>query len=80
MMIPRSTRLATSRAFCKARRATSSGSGDGDFRRLVEIVASRGVRVEVVAFGQSTAADLRAVADRYIDIAAYVPEFSVGPK
>ena len=51
-------------------------SGDGDFRRLVEIVASRGVRVEVVAFGQSTAADLRAVADRYIDIAAYVPEFS----
>ena len=55
-------------------------SGDGDFRRLVEIVASRGVRVEVVAFGQSTAADLRAVADRYIDIAAYVPEFSASPK
>lgn len=55
-------------------------SGDGDFRRLVEIVASRGVRVEVVAFGQSTAADLRAVADRYIDIAAYVPEFSASSR
>ena len=55
-------------------------SGDGDFRRLVEIVASRGVRVEVVAFGQSTANDLRAVADRYIDIAAYVPEFSTTKK
>ena len=55
-------------------------SGDGDFRRLVEIVASRGVRVEVVAFGQSTAAELRAVADRYVDIAAYVPQLSVGKK
>ena len=53
-------------------------SGDGDFRRLVEIVGSRGVRVEVLAFGQSTATDLRAVADRYIDIAAYVPELSAG--
>ena len=55
-------------------------SGDGDFRRLVEIVASRGVRVEVVAFGQSTAAELRAVADRYVDIAVYVPQLSVDKK
>ena len=52
-------------------------SGDGDFRRLVEIVGSHGVRVEVVAFGHSTSMDLRQVADRYVDIAAYVPEFSV---
>ena len=51
-------------------------SGDGDFRRLVEIVGSRGVRIEVMAFGQSTSQDLRQVADRYIDIAAYVPELS----
>lgn len=51
-------------------------SGDGDFRRLVEIVGSRGVRVEVMAFGQSTSQDLRVVADRYIDIAAYIPELS----
>jgi uncharacterized LabA/DUF88 family protein len=43
-------------------------SGDGDFRRLVELVQSKGVRVEVVAFGQSTAAELRAVADEYIDL------------
>ena len=49
-------------------------SGDGDFRRLVEIVGSRGVRVEVIAFGHSTSGDLRGVADRYIDIAAYVPD------
>ena len=51
-------------------------SGDGDFRRLVEIVGSRGVRIEVMAFGQSTSQDLRQVADRYIDIAGYVPELS----
>ena len=51
-------------------------SGDGDFRRLVEIVGSRGVRVEVVAFGQSTSTELREVSDRYVDMAAYVPEFS----
>ena len=49
-------------------------SGDGDFRRLVEIVGSHGVRVEVMAFGASTSKDIREVADRYIDIAAYVPE------
>ena len=45
-------------------------SGDGDFRRLVELVASKGVRVEVVAFAESTSADLRAVADEYVDIGA----------
>ncbi len=51
-------------------------SGDGDFRRLVEIVASKGVRVEVVAFGGSTAAELRAVADSYIDIKDHLSELS----
>lgn len=49
-------------------------SGDGDFRRLVEIVGARGVRVEVMAFGRSTSRDLIEVADRYIDIASYVSE------
>jgi uncharacterized LabA/DUF88 family protein len=49
-------------------------SGDGDFRRLVELVASKGVRVEVVAFGQSTAAELRAVADEYIDLNEHLVE------
>ncbi|MEX0786886.1 MAG: NYN domain-containing protein [Dehalococcoidia bacterium] len=52
-------------------------SGDGDFRRLVELVESKGVRVEVVAFGQSTAAELRAVADRYIDLSEHVKELRV---
>jgi uncharacterized LabA/DUF88 family protein len=49
-------------------------SGDGDFRRLVELVESKGVRVEVVAFGPSTAAELRAVADEYIDLNDHLAE------
>ena len=49
-------------------------SGDGDFRRMVELVASKGVRVEVVAFGQSMAAELRAVADEYIDFSDHLAE------
>jgi uncharacterized LabA/DUF88 family protein len=49
-------------------------SGDGDFRRLVELVASKGVRVEVVAFAEATSAELRAVADEYVDLGAYLPE------
>jgi uncharacterized LabA/DUF88 family protein len=43
-------------------------SGDGDFQRLVEVVQAKGVRVEVVAVGGSTAANLRNAADRFIDI------------
>ena len=52
-------------------------SGDGDFRRLVELVASKGVRVEVIAFSQSTAQELRAVADQYIDLNDYLAELKV---
>ncbi len=47
-------------------------SGDGDFGRLVELVMSKGVRVEVVAFGHSCAAELRATADRFIELSDYV--------
>ncbi|HEY7269305.1 MAG TPA: NYN domain-containing protein [Dehalococcoidia bacterium] len=43
-------------------------SGDSDFKRVIELVESKGVRVEVCAFAQSTAAELRAVADQYIDL------------
>jgi uncharacterized LabA/DUF88 family protein len=49
-------------------------SGDGDFRRLVELVASKGVRVEVVAFQQSMASELRAVADESIDIDDHIKD------
>jgi uncharacterized LabA/DUF88 family protein len=50
-------------------------SGDGDFRRVVELVASRGVRVEVVAFSETAAMELKSVADLYIDLADHVAEF-----
>ncbi|WP_322796156.1 NYN domain-containing protein [Tepidiforma sp.] len=43
-------------------------SGDGDFQRLVEVIQSKGVRVEVVSVGSSTASNLRQAADRFIDI------------
>ena len=43
-------------------------SGDGDFQRLVEVVQSKGVRVEVVAVGNSAAGNLRNAADYFIDL------------
>lgn len=43
-------------------------SGDGDFRRVCELIESKGVRVEVVAFSQSCAKELREVADLYTDL------------
>ncbi len=43
-------------------------SGDGDFKRVIELVESKGVRVEVCAFASSTAMELRSVADSYIDL------------
>ena len=53
-------------------------SGDGDFRRVVELVASRGVRVEVAAFSETAAMELKSVADLYIDLADHVSEFKTG--
>jgi uncharacterized LabA/DUF88 family protein len=52
-------------------------SGDGDFRRMVELVQSKGVRVEVLAFGSSTAGELRAVCDDYIDFSQHLNELCV---
>jgi uncharacterized LabA/DUF88 family protein len=52
-------------------------SGDGDFRRVVELVASRGVRVEVVAFSETAAMELKAVADLYVDIGQHMDDFKV---
>ena len=49
-------------------------SGDGDFQRLVEVVQGKGVRVEVVAVGSSTAANLRNAADHYIDLQSVLPK------
>jgi len=49
-------------------------SGDGDFQRLVEVLQERGVRVEVVAVGSSTASNLKRAADEFIDLGARVRE------
>lgn len=49
-------------------------SGDGDFSRLVEIIAGKGVRVEVVAFSGSTSSELRATCDEYIDLGTRLRE------
>lgn len=49
-------------------------SGDGDFEPLVVAAQNRGVRVEVVAVGSSTAGNLRAAADRYIDLQSVLSE------
>lgn len=52
-------------------------SGDSDFKRVLELVESKGVRVEVAAFAASTAAELRAVADEYIDLGSILSQISV---
>jgi len=43
-------------------------SGDGDFVPLVEYLKNQGKRVEVMAFGRSTASKLRASSDQFLDI------------
>ena len=43
-------------------------SGDGDFLQLVEYLKNQGKRVEVIAFGRTTSARLKEVADEFIDL------------
>ncbi|OGZ63712.1 MAG: hypothetical protein A3A98_00265 [Candidatus Staskawiczbacteria bacterium RIFCSPLOWO2_01_FULL_40_39] len=43
-------------------------SGDGDFISLVEYLKNQGRRVEVMAFGRSTSAKLKEIADEFIDM------------
>ncbi len=47
-------------------------SGDGDFQRLVEVIQSKGVRVEVIAVGTSAAGSLRNAADSFTDLQAII--------
>lgn len=55
-------------------------SGDGDFRRLVEAVQARGVRVTVVSTTRAQppqiADELRRQADAFIDLADVIAQFS----
>jgi uncharacterized LabA/DUF88 family protein len=50
-------------------------TGDGDFSRLVSHLRHEGVRVEVMAFESSTADELRAVADTFIDLGDRIETF-----
>ena len=43
-------------------------TGDGDFSRLCSHLRHEGVRVEVMAFGQSTAEELREATDAFVDL------------
>ncbi len=55
-------------------------SGDGDFRRLVEAVQRRGLRVSVVSTIKSAppmvADELRRQADEFLELAEIAPEFT----
>ncbi|MBI2053975.1 MAG: NYN domain-containing protein [Candidatus Staskawiczbacteria bacterium] len=50
-------------------------SGDGDFIALVEYLKNQGKRVEVMAFGRTTSAKLKEVADEFIDLDMTVDKF-----
>ncbi len=43
-------------------------TGDGDFESLVKHLQARGVRVEVMSFGKSTAKELKEVANKFVDM------------
>lgn len=43
-------------------------TGDGDFVPLVEYLKNQGRQVEVIAFGKSTSAELKEVADDFVDL------------
>lgn len=55
-------------------------TGDGDFVPLVRYLQEKGVYVEIVAFAESTNAQLRATADKFFDISSDAPSFLMGSK
>lgn len=46
-------------------------TGDGDFKELVKYLQTKGVKVEIAAFKQTTAKELVEVADEFIDLNIY---------
>ncbi len=52
-------------------------TGDGDFCPLAEYLHAHGVLCEVVAFGESTNARLREVADAFLDVSSQPDEFLI---
>jgi uncharacterized protein (TIGR00288 family) len=43
-------------------------SGDGDFIQLVEYLQNQGKRVEIIAFGKTSSAKLKDIADEFVDL------------
>ncbi|MDG1990575.1 MAG: NYN domain-containing protein [Dehalococcoidia bacterium] len=43
-------------------------SGDADFLKAIQMVQSKGIKVEVASFPKSTSVELKAVADEYLDL------------
>ena len=54
-------------------------SGDGDYYDLLEYARSRGVRTEVISFGQTTSSKLTDFADYFLDMSEDVKRFIIGP-
>ena len=50
-------------------------SGDGDFIQLVEYLKNQGKRTEVMAFGKTTSAKLKEIADEFIDLDKYPEKY-----
>ncbi|WP_213062806.1 NYN domain-containing protein, partial [Acinetobacter baumannii] len=44
------------------------GSGDGDFVEILEVLMERGIRVEVIAFRETTAQKLIDAVDRFVHL------------
>ena len=65
---------------CRQNQVTGLGSLDGDFRRLVEAVQRRGVRVSVVSTVRSqppmVADELRRQADNFIELQDLQPSIA----
>jgi uncharacterized LabA/DUF88 family protein len=53
-------------------------SGDGDYYDLLEYAKSRGVRSEVISFGQTTSSRLTDFADYFLDMSENPKRFIIG--
>ena len=55
-------------------------TGDGDFVPLVEYVKADGCQVEIIAFGRSSSARLREIADDFMDMDEEPRKFLIGKR
>ncbi|MDY7082122.1 MAG: NYN domain-containing protein, partial [Halobacteria archaeon] len=53
-------------------------TGDGDFTRLVHHIREKGVRVEIMGFGNSTSAELIEAGDYFIDMSEDPDRYLLG--